>query len=94
MLGRLGWHDASTCVRGPAVGDVAAHFASRWREVDGEQVEDTPPPTPAGGHELKVVRTVPEKVYDFLPNGDFRILEANTRALRSGAALMEGLGNV
>ena len=29
------------------------------------------------------MRTVPEKIYDFLPDGDFRILEAYTRALRS-----------
>jgi phosphatidylserine/phosphatidylglycerophosphate/cardiolipin synthase-like enzyme len=32
---------------------------------------------------VQVVRTVPEKIYDFLPQGDFRILEAYTRALRS-----------
>jgi phosphatidylserine/phosphatidylglycerophosphate/cardiolipin synthase-like enzyme len=38
MRGRLGWHDASSRVRGPAVADVAAHFAARWREVTGEQV--------------------------------------------------------
>jgi phosphatidylserine/phosphatidylglycerophosphate/cardiolipin synthase-like enzyme len=83
MRGRLGWHDASSRVRGPAVADVAAHFAARWREVAGEQVEETPPPAPAGEVELQVVRTVPEKIYEFLPQGDFRILEAYTRALRS-----------
>lgn len=83
MHGRLGWHDASSRVRGPAVADVAAHFAARWREVTGEQVEATPPPAPAGDVELQVARTVPEKIYDFLPGGDFRILEAYTRALRS-----------
>ena len=33
-------------------------------------------PLPAGGHTVQIVRTVPEKVYDFLPHGDFRILEA------------------
>jgi phosphatidylserine/phosphatidylglycerophosphate/cardiolipin synthase-like enzyme len=32
---------------------------------------------------VQAVRTVPEKVYDFLPRGDFRILEAYLRALRS-----------
>jgi phosphatidylserine/phosphatidylglycerophosphate/cardiolipin synthase-like enzyme len=82
MLGRLGWHDASSRVRGPAVADVSSHFADRWREVTGEHVEDTSPPA-AGDVELQVVRTVPEKIYDFLPQGDFRILEAYTRALRS-----------
>jgi phosphatidylserine/phosphatidylglycerophosphate/cardiolipin synthase-like enzyme len=88
MCGRLGWHDASSRVRGPAVADVARHFTARWREVTGEQVEETPPPAPAGDVELQVVRTVPEKIYDFLPQGDFRILEAYARALRSARKLV------
>jgi len=88
MHGRLGWHDASSCVRGPAVADVAAHFAARWHAVTGEQVRQTPPPAPAGEVELQVVRTVPEKIYDFLPRGDFRIVEAYTRALRSASKLV------
>jgi phosphatidylserine/phosphatidylglycerophosphate/cardiolipin synthase-like enzyme len=88
MRGRLGWHDASSRVRGPAVADVAAHFDARWRETTGEQIEPTPPPAPAGDLELQVVRTVPNNVYDFLPQGDFRILEAYTRALRSARELV------
>jgi phosphatidylserine/phosphatidylglycerophosphate/cardiolipin synthase-like enzyme len=88
MRGRLGWHDASTCIRGPAAGDVAAHFAKRWREVDGESLEEELPPAGAGEQELQVVRTVPEKVYDFLPAGDFRILEVYMRALRSARKLI------
>jgi phosphatidylserine/phosphatidylglycerophosphate/cardiolipin synthase-like enzyme len=83
MHGRLGWHDACSRVRGPAVADVSDHFAARWRAVTGEHVEETPPPAAAGDVELQVVRTVPEKIYDFLPRGDFRIVEAYTRALRS-----------
>jgi phosphatidylserine/phosphatidylglycerophosphate/cardiolipin synthase-like enzyme len=87
---RLGWHDALARVRGAVVGDVAAHFASRWREVHDEVLET---PTPVAGRgvgesRLQVVRTVPEKVYDFLPQGDFRILEAYTRALRSARKLV------
>ncbi len=88
MHSRLGWHDASCRVRGPAVADVAAHFAARWREVAGEQVEDTPPPAAAGDLKLQVVRTVPENLYDFVPQGDFRIVEAYTRALRSARKLV------
>ena len=88
MHGRLGWHDASTRVRGPAVADVADHFGARWRETTGEQLEPTPPPAPAGDVELQVVRTVPDKVYDFLPQGDFRIVESYTRALRSARKLV------
>jgi phosphatidylserine/phosphatidylglycerophosphate/cardiolipin synthase-like enzyme len=88
MHGRLGWHDAASRLRGPAVADVAAHFAARWGEVTGERLEPSPPPPPAGAHELQVVRTVPEHVYDFLPQGDFRILEAYMRALRSARSLI------
>jgi phosphatidylserine/phosphatidylglycerophosphate/cardiolipin synthase-like enzyme len=79
----LGWHDASSCLRGPAVADVAGHFRARWQEVAGEPLPDPVVPEPAGDVELQVVRTVSEQMYDFAPRGDFRILEAYTRALRS-----------
>ncbi len=84
-----GWHDASSRVRGPVVADVAEHFARRWREVAGEQLEaPRPAPAPAGAHTVQLVRTVPEKIYDFAPHGDFRILEAYSRALRSAQRLI------
>ena len=35
-----------------------------------------------------MVRTIPEKTYDFSPDGDFGILEAYTRALRSARKLV------
>jgi hypothetical protein len=38
--------------------------------------------------ELQVVRTVPDRIYESLPRGDFRILEAYTRALRSARELV------
>jgi phosphatidylserine/phosphatidylglycerophosphate/cardiolipin synthase-like enzyme len=89
--GRLGWHDATSRLRGPAVADVAAHFAARWSEVAGEPVA-TPPaghaPAPAGELEIQVVRTLPERQYAFRREGDFRILEAYVRALRSAERLV------
>ena len=88
MRGHLGWHDASSRVRGPAVADVAEHFATRWHEVAGEQLEAVAPPAPAGDRELQIVRTVPEHVYSAIPRGDFRILEAYVRALRSARRLV------
>jgi phosphatidylserine/phosphatidylglycerophosphate/cardiolipin synthase-like enzyme len=88
VRGRLGWHDAATRLRGPAVADVADHFAARWREVAGSSVEETPAPAPAGSIEVQVVRTVPERAYEFLPRGDFRILESYIRALRSARTLI------
>jgi phosphatidylserine/phosphatidylglycerophosphate/cardiolipin synthase-like enzyme len=88
MRGRIGWHDVATRLRGPVVADVAAHFAARWSEVTGAALEAPPSPLLAGSHELQIVRTVPEKVYDFLPHGDFRIIDAYSRALRSARRLV------
>jgi phosphatidylserine/phosphatidylglycerophosphate/cardiolipin synthase-like enzyme len=88
MRSRLGWHDAASRVSGPAVDDVATHFAMRWREVTGESLPQRGPSKATGGVELQVVRTVPDKIYESIPRGDFRILEAYTRALRSARELV------
>jgi phosphatidylserine/phosphatidylglycerophosphate/cardiolipin synthase-like enzyme len=85
--GQVGWHDAAARVEGPAVTDVAEHFALRWLEVTGEQVQVDPAES-ANGLELQVVRTVPNNVYDRLPRGDFRILESYLRAVRSAERLI------
>src|SRR5439155_8257786 len=83
----IGWHDASTRLRGPAVRDVAAHFALRWEAIAGEALE-LPAPEPAGDVELQVVRTLPERAYPALPRGEFSILEAYVRALRTARSLI------
>ncbi|MDX6687075.1 MAG: hypothetical protein QOF86_3203, partial [Baekduia sp.] len=84
----IGWHDAATRIRGPAVADVAEHFRLRWREVTGEALPAAPEQPPAGDVELQIVRTVPEKIYDALPRGQFSILESYLRALRSAERLI------
>ncbi|MGO4342580.1 phospholipase D-like domain-containing protein [Pedococcus sp. 2YAF34] len=81
--GSLGWHDASTVLQGPAVADVAAHFNARWGAVTGVTLDDPEPAPPAGEVEVELVRTVPEKMYDFLPRGEFSILSGYLAALRS-----------
>ncbi len=86
--GEIGWHDAASRIEGPAAGDVATHFALRWREVTGETLEAAGDAATAGELELQVVRTVPERVYDALPRGDFRILESYLRALRAAERLV------
>ena len=88
MQSRLAWHDVATRLRGPAVADVAGHFDARWSELTGEALDAPAALQPAGEHEVQVVRTVPENVYKFLPHGDFRILEAYVRALRSARTLI------
>ena len=80
---QVGWHDVCARIEGPAVADVAEHFTMRWHEVTGERL---PPPVvspAAGGHEVQVVRTVPERIYDAMPKGEFGILESYVRAFRS-----------
>jgi phosphatidylserine/phosphatidylglycerophosphate/cardiolipin synthase-like enzyme len=84
----VGWHDALSVLRGPVVADVADHFRQRWQAVTGESLPQSKPASPAGEVEVQLVRTVPERVYDFVPAGDFRILEAYTRALRSAEKLI------
>ena len=81
MRSRLGWHDAASRIVGPVVSDVARHFAMRWQATSGERLPECPVGPVAGEAELQIVRTVPEKIYDAVPRGDFRILEAYTRAL-------------
>ena len=78
----VGWHDVATRIEGPAVTDVATHFNLRWHEVTSETLAPPAPTKPAGDVELQIVRTVPERIYEALPNGDFSILESYARAFR------------
>jgi phosphatidylserine/phosphatidylglycerophosphate/cardiolipin synthase-like enzyme len=86
--GDVGWHDALCVLRGPAVADVAAHFRERWEAVTGDVVPAPKRSRRAGDVEVQVVRTVPEQIYDSVRGGEFRILEAYTRALRSAERLI------
>jgi phosphatidylserine/phosphatidylglycerophosphate/cardiolipin synthase-like enzyme len=86
--GDLGWHDACVRIEGPAVADVGRHFTLRWREVAREPLAAPGTPAAAGTTEVQVVRTVPERVYDALPRGEFSIVEAYLRALRSAERLI------
>src|SRR3954447_9361418 len=84
----MGWHDASSLLRGPIVRDVAAHFALRWEATAGQALalpEDIPA---AGDVTAQLVRTVPEHAYRVLPRGEFSVLEAYSRALRSARRLI------
>src|SRR3954452_8098968 len=84
----MGWHDASSLLRGPIVRDVAAHFALRWEATAGQALE-LPEAIPAAGDvTAQLVRTVPENAYRVLPRGEFSVLEAYLRALRSARRLI------
>ncbi|MEP6909413.1 MAG: phospholipase D family protein [Actinomycetota bacterium] len=84
----LSWHDAATRIEGPAVTDVAEHFRLRWQAVTEEVLPAAEPQPVVGDVELQIVRTIPNSVYDFVPQGDFRIVESYLRALRSAQKLV------
>ena len=86
--GRLGWHDAGSRLRGPIVADVAEHLDVRWTAVTGEELPAVQAPARAGDTTIQLLRTVPEHVYDRMPDGAFGILEGYMRALRSARELV------
>jgi phosphatidylserine/phosphatidylglycerophosphate/cardiolipin synthase-like enzyme len=86
--GAIGWHDAGSRIEGPLVRDVADHLTMRWREVTGATIELACDDATRGDVRAQFVRTVPNDVYSALPRGDFRILEAYVRALRSAQQLI------
>ena len=86
--GRLGWHDAGSRLGGPIVADVAEHFDLRWTAVTGEERPPVPMPTHVGGTTIQLLRTIPEHVYDQIPEGSFGILEGYMRALRSAQEIV------
>ena len=81
--GRVGWHDVAMRIEGPAVADLAEHFRLRWRGPGEERLPAPVRQEPAGDVELQVVRTIPERVFDSMPQGEFSVLESYSRALRS-----------
>lgn len=85
---RMGWHDVATRLSGPAVADVAAHFAMRWSALTGERLQPPAPPGAAGTQTVQVVRTIAEGMYPQVPDGDFRILESYVRAIRGAERLI------
>ena len=82
----LGWHDTATRLEGPVVGDVAEHFRVRWHAVAGNGLPRPGEPAGAavrGGVEAQFVRTVPERLYEPLRDGEWSILESYLRALQA-----------
>ncbi|MFD1150816.1 phospholipase D-like domain-containing protein [Saccharothrix hoggarensis] len=84
----LGWHDLGTRLEGPIVADVAEHFRARWQEIAKEELPPVTPPPPAGSSSAQLVRTIPERTYDFIPDGEFSLLDSYLRALRAASRLV------
>jgi phosphatidylserine/phosphatidylglycerophosphate/cardiolipin synthase-like enzyme len=86
--GTLGWHDVATVLRGPVVAPVARHFNLRWNEATAERLPPPAEPSRAGDEELQIVRTIPERIYKAMPQGEFSILASYAGALRSAERLV------
>jgi phosphatidylserine/phosphatidylglycerophosphate/cardiolipin synthase-like enzyme len=87
----LGWHDSAVRLEGPVVADVARHFCVRWHAVASDGLPAPPErgePAVPDGVEAQLVRTVPERVYEPVENGEWSILESYLRALRSAERLV------
>jgi phosphatidylserine/phosphatidylglycerophosphate/cardiolipin synthase-like enzyme len=82
------WHDLMTRLEGPVVADVANHFRQRWTEVAHEDLPEPKPPEPAGETNVQLLRTIPDRTYAFAERGEFTILDAYLRALRSAKRLV------
>jgi phosphatidylserine/phosphatidylglycerophosphate/cardiolipin synthase-like enzyme len=94
----LNWHDLCFRLYGPPAADVARNFIQRWQAVTGETLT-LPPTAQAATNEipppvrdpqdqftacpLQVVRTIPPKVYDWAPDGEYGNAWAYRRAFES-----------
>ena len=85
---QLGWHDVAARVEGPAVADVARHFALRWGAVTGEDVPVADAHASGGSSTVQFVRTIPERIYGRCSDGSFGVLESYMRTLRAAHRLV------
>jgi phosphatidylserine/phosphatidylglycerophosphate/cardiolipin synthase-like enzyme len=87
----LGWHDTAVRLEGPIVADVAQHFLVRWHAVAENGLAKPAGSNGSGiseGVEAQFVRTVPERLYDPIRDGEWSILESYLRALRGAERLV------
>jgi phosphatidylserine/phosphatidylglycerophosphate/cardiolipin synthase-like enzyme len=84
----LGWHDTAVRLEGPIVADVVRHFRVRWHAVAGDGLPLPDGPAASGVVEAQFVRTVPERLYEPVRDGEWSILESYLRALRGAERLV------
>ena len=68
------WHDVQLRIEGEAVADVERNFRQRWQAVTGEEsASESPRLDPSWDTPVQILRTIPRRVYDFAPQGEFGI---------------------
>ena len=78
----MGWHDVAVRLRGAGRRGRRRHFARRWHEVRASSCPPVEPPAPGRPRRPGPAHR-PREDLRFAPRGDFTILEAYLRALRS-----------
>jgi phosphatidylserine/phosphatidylglycerophosphate/cardiolipin synthase-like enzyme len=81
----VNWHDVQVRIEGEVVADVAANFRERWEAATGEPLTlaaGTRTTEPAMATPAQIVRTIPARTYEFLPQGEFGIYHAYIELFR------------
>lgn len=84
------WHDVQIRLEGEAVSDVEHNFRQRWQAVTGERALPHRDPAwqPDWRTPVQIVRTIPRRVYDFAPRGEFGIHHVYLHAIRQARRLI------
>jgi phosphatidylserine/phosphatidylglycerophosphate/cardiolipin synthase-like enzyme len=77
-------------IEGEAVADVERNFRQRWAATTGDEhlPHHDPVCEPAWQTAVQIVRTIPEKIYSFAPQGEFGIFHAYIHAIRQARRLI------
>ncbi|HXT34938.1 MAG TPA: phospholipase D family protein [Chloroflexota bacterium] len=86
----INWHDVQLRLEGEAVADVERNFRQRWQAVSKERLLPSHPPTwqPDWQTTVQIVRTIPHRVYDFAPHGEYGIQHVYLRAIEQARRLI------
>jgi len=84
------WHDMQVRIEGEAVADVERNFRQRWAATTGEEhlPHRDPVYEPVWQTAVQIVRTIPEKIYPFAPQGEYGIFHAYIHAIRQARRLI------
>jgi phosphatidylserine/phosphatidylglycerophosphate/cardiolipin synthase-like enzyme len=86
----INWHDVQLRLEGEAVADVELNFRQRWIAAGGDHSLPTCAPTwqPDWQSPVQIVRTIPRRIYDFAPRGEYGIHHVYLSAIEQARRLI------
>ncbi|MGH2409414.1 MAG: phospholipase D-like domain-containing protein, partial [Chloroflexota bacterium] len=86
----INWHDVQLRLEGEAVADVERNFRQRWHAVTEARLSPSHPPIwqPDWRTPVQIVRTIPHRIYDFAPHGEYGIQHVYLRAIEQARRLI------